>query len=69
MTLELIAFGILILLHIRWAVRENEAEKQRDNIRKDLLNTLYKIVEAQNEFRPMVYNITQSLDRMEGRNG
>ena len=69
MTAELIAFLILIVLHIRWAVRENEAEKQRDNIRKDLLSTLHKIVEAQNEFRPMVYSITQCLDRIEGSNG
>ncbi len=65
MSIEAIAFVILILLHLRWAVREAAAEKQRDNIRKDLLNTLNQLVEAQNEFRPMIYRITESIARMD----
>lgn len=68
MSAELVAFVVLIVLHLRWAYRESEAEKQRDNIRHDLLGTLHRIVDAQNEFRPMIAEVSERLSRLEGRN-
>ena len=65
MTLEFVAFCILILLHVRWALREAEAERQRDAIRKDLIATLHQVVDAQSEFRPMINNVAECIQRIE----
>ena len=65
MTLEFVAFCVLILLLIRWAIREVDAERQRDAIRKDLIATLHQVVDAQSEFRPMINNVAECIQRIE----
>lgn len=64
-SVDFLAFAILIALHLRWAWRENRAEKQRNEIRVDLLNTLHKVVDAQTEMRPMINRIARYIGKVD----